>query len=142
MMSYARIGRMLSYMMSITMYVTCVIFLPRPYIWAVVSDAGFEERRFPYETEYLTPFVKESPFYELIYLSQCIGGVLCLTGNFATDSSVTVTMLHICGQLNLLKNDWSEIGGLKKKATPSREEILGVECRLKVLVKRHLHLIR
>ncbi|XP_020710980.3 odorant receptor 22c-like isoform X2 [Athalia rosae] len=149
MKSSAWMGRALCLMMTITMYATCVLFLPRPYVRSLILKLPPEERRFPYETEYLVAWVKESPYYEILYMSQIIGGVLCLTGNFATDSSIAVIMVHLCGQFKILTNDWRKFcdsaTGRDDSRVNGREGNDGranLRRELKILVERHLHLIK
>nr|QHN69100.1 odorant receptor 14 [Sirex noctilio] len=145
MMSFAKIGRIMSYIMTVTTYGAAIFFLPTRYLKAAFFNVTVEERQFPYETEYLTNAVKHSPYYEMIYLSQMIGGTLCVTTNFAVDSTVAVVTVHICGQFKILANDWNKLASSfeqeKIDEWTRKRNVEVTKATLKKLVQRHLHLV-
>ncbi|RLZ02203.1 Odorant receptor 56 [Cephus cinctus] len=137
MRAYAKSGRYLCIGLTIMMYATAAFFFAEPIYYLIVERrTNIAERYFPYPSSYGTDLMKETPFFEVLSWMQIIGGNFCLTANYATDSSITVTLLHLCGQLEVLANAWRDLF----KITGNDKKLINYQVQ--ELVKRHLHLIK
>ncbi|XP_017795126.1 PREDICTED: odorant receptor 4-like [Habropoda laboriosa] len=102
MLKTAKISRMISIVCSILTYVMVLAFLSLQ-IWSSMQNTSefnvgglLIPATFPYDTN-------KSPNYEITWLGQFVGTVLSAICYSCFDTFVAVLVLHICGQLTVLR---------------------------------------
>ncbi|XP_067205205.1 odorant receptor 10-like [Linepithema humile] len=91
-----------------------------------ITDPG---RLLPLQTHYIYDTTK-SPHYELTFISQSICLFLCMIHYIGIDSFFSFLVLHICGQLDILRNRILHL------------EIINYAYNLKMCVTDHTRLLR
>ncbi|XP_076621272.1 odorant receptor 4-like [Colletes latitarsis] len=136
MLKNARISRMISIVCSTLTYLMLFAFISLQ-IWSNMqntseADLGglLHPATFPYDT-------KKSPNFEITWLGQLMGTALTAICYSCFDTFLAVLVLHLCGQLSVLRNALENL----VNAT-SENDFMKFRDRLGLIVNRHNQLFR
>nr|XP_033333776.1 odorant receptor 4-like [Megalopta genalis] len=136
MLKNARLSRMISIVCSTLTYIMLFAFVSLQ-IWnnaqsASETDLGglLHPASFPYDT-------KKSPNFEITWLGQFMGTVLTAICYSCFDTFLAVLVLHLCGQLSVLRNALENLADISSKNSSVK-----FNERLGYIVYRHNELSR
>lgn len=138
MKSHRRLGKTVLIGLSMAMYSTWVMYI----ILAIAITSSTEClpsnvttpcKIFPLRSSYIVN-TDWSPLYEMIFIMQIPVGTISCTVNYGVDGFLFFLVMHLCGQLEILKIDFREVASAQTSAEQFRKRIVG-------LTKRHYELI-
>ena len=138
MLSHARIGRIVcfSLMGPASGGTLSWIILALPFsIFDMTPNGTYPIRNFPLQTACTFEALSASFFYHIIFFIQVIQLITTCLGNCGNDVFFFGIAMHICGQFEILKEQFAAIG------TGESENEKTVKIRLATLAKRHAHLV-
>ncbi|KAG7189938.1 hypothetical protein KM043_006099 [Ampulex compressa] len=144
MKSYARTSRIFTQIIlimesaSVVLYLFGVAILKRRQMISMnfnVSDVNGTAKEFPLmPMNWVNDDITET-YYSFIFVVQLIQGIAIAMGQCVTDSFFFTIVMHLSGQLEVLKMEFKNFGAKKKTVT-------GHEKQLCVLIKRHCRLMK
>lgn len=102
--------------------------------------AGVYPTRRLYFRSYYPYDASSTPVYEITWISQLFVGVIASISYCAVDNFIEFSVLHVCGQFSILKNELEQL-----PISVKRENVASVNVtrqKLKYIIQRHNHLIK
>ncbi|CAL7939527.1 unnamed protein product [Xylocopa violacea] len=136
MLKNAKTSRMISIVCSTLTYLMLLAFISLQ-IWSSMENASEANLRgllhpatFPYDTS-------KSPNFEITWLGQFVGTVLTAICYSCFDTFLAVLVLHLCGQLSVLRMTLEDL-----VKTTKENDYKGFHVRLGLIVHRHDQLFK
>ncbi|KAK2588373.1 hypothetical protein KPH14_004387 [Odynerus spinipes] len=133
MLKNAKLSRGISLFCSTLTYLMLTAFISLQMYANIASasevDLGglLHPAAFPYDT-------KKSPYFEITWMGQFMGTVLTAICYSCFDTFLAVFVLHLCGQLSILRLN------LTKLAETDQKDIAAFQTKLGFIVNRHVQL--
>ncbi|KAH0956336.1 OrP2 [Eciton burchellii] len=136
MRRHAFMGRIICYFMICSCYVSCVIISLIPLLADNefnINATGKNFRKYPIPSRCaLGYFNLPNSIYRIIYFAQTIAMMLSSNTYMGNDAMFLNIILHICGQIKILKMNFIDVDVSSPK----------IYDRFNVLIKRHIYLIQ